>query len=450
MQGSHCTCAALLVSLHVTTLPIACGREPYPVEWVRQIGSIQWDAGEAVAVDAAGNAYLTGRAGALNEDYAGEYDAFLTKFDSTGAELWTRQIGTSKSDQSQSVAVDSAGNVYITGGVGAALTPAGASEGGAFLAKWDSNGNEVWTRQIGAGGVNSSNAVVVDASDRVYISGFTNDALQGPNAGWPDAFVARFDPNGDEVWLRQFGTSEHEVVHGIAVDTAGQVYLAGETGGALGGEFLGVSDAFLTKLDPSGDTLWTTQYGTNDSDSAAAVAVDENGNVIVTGSTKGMLGDTRAGGADAYVAKFNSYGSPVWTTQLGYKGDDAGQAVAFDKAGNAHVTGYAAGDATAEHADGDQVFLSMISPAGDLVWDQQFGDRGEDYGAGIALDEWGNVYVGGSTPSSYGGPETGVFNAFLAKFRSPVPEPASTLLAITAAYGLANGRWRSQHSPRRE
>ncbi len=248
-----------------------------------------------MAVDGSGNAYISGATGG---------DAFLTKFDTLGNEVWTSQIGTSSPDASFSVAVDAAGNAYISGYTDGVLGDSSAGGRDAFLTKFDSLGDEVWSSQIGSSGYDYSCSVAVDGAGNAYISGYTEGVLGDSSAGYEDAFLTKFDSSGDEVWTQQLGTASYDRSYSVAVDGSGNVYISGDTWGVLGDSSAGLSDAFLTKIDSSGSELWTQQIGTSSGDHSYSVAVDALGNAYISGETSGDLGGTNAGGRDAFLVKY--------------------------------------------------------------------------------------------------------------------------------------------------
>ena len=161
---------------------------------------------------------------------------------------WMRQLGTSASDYSQGVAADPLGNVFISGLTRGSLGGPNAGGPDAFVSKYDSSGSLLWTRQLGTAGHDYSYAVAADPLGNVLISGYTRGSLGGPNAGNFDAFVSKYHSSGSLLWTRQLGTSSIEPGYGVAADPLGNIYISGLTQGSLGGPHAGDSDAFLVKL----------------------------------------------------------------------------------------------------------------------------------------------------------------------------------------------------------
>lgn len=287
-------------------------------QWTRQFGTASAEHAFGISVDSTG-VYVVGQTdGALpGQSSAGGTDAFVCKYDTSGTLQWTRQFGTTLDDYIHGVFADSSG-VYVAGHTYATL-PGQSSAGNydAFLRKYDANGSEQWTRQFGTALNDYSRGVSVDFTG-VYVAGYTNGTFPGESsAGGYDAFVRKYDANGSEVWTSQFGTTSIDYALGIFIDSTG-VYVAGLAKGTLPGQSsAGNYDAFLRKYDAGGTELWTRQFGTNSYDYAYSVSANSDG-VYVTGYTGGTLpGQSSAGGRDAYVRKYDAGGSEVWTCQFG-------------------------------------------------------------------------------------------------------------------------------------
>ncbi len=278
-------------------------------EWVRQFGTSELDVAETIALDAT-SVYAGGWTNGTfpGETSAGWDDAFLQRYDPAGILLWTRQFGSSQGgDRVTDVVVDTTG-VYVAGWAGGAF-PGETYAGGidAFLRKYDADGNVLWTRQFGTPeGDLTYDTIAVDGTG-VYVAGVTYGTFPGEtNAGDWDAFLRKYDADGNVLWTREFGTPGSETTWSLAVDTTG-VYVAGYTDGTFPGETYagGDADAFLRKYDGDGNVLWTRQFGTPEVDGPGAVAVDVTG-VYVDGWTHGTFpGETSAGGYDGFLGKLS-------------------------------------------------------------------------------------------------------------------------------------------------
>jgi hypothetical protein len=256
-------------------------------------------------------------------------------------------------------------------------------------------------RQFGTSSTDWGADIAVDGSGNVYVTGGTKGRLDGnPSAGGADIFVVKYSSDGVKQWTRQFGTSGDDAGNGIAVDGSGNVYVTGGTKGRLDGNpSAGGADIFVVKYSSDGVKQWTRQFGTSGDDAGYGIAVDGSGNVYVTGGTKGRLdGNPSAGGADIFVVKYSSDGVKQWTRQFGTSGDDAGYGIAVDGSGNVYVTGGTKGRLDGNPSmDSFDIFVAKYSGTGRRQWVRQFGTSSTDWGADIAVDGSGNVYVTGGT-----------------------------------------------------
>jgi hypothetical protein len=296
--------------------------------WKRQIGTSSYDYADSIAVDAAGNAFICGETtGSLGGPNAGGNDAFIAKYSTAGALQWTRQIGTSSMDLALSVAIDSAGNAFITGPTGGNIGGPNAGDGDAFIAKYSTAGALQWTRQMGTSADEWGFGIAIDGADSIFISGHTEGSLDGQNAGESDAFVAKFSAAGDFQWARQTGTPVNDSAFSVSVDSTGSAFICGGTMGSLAGPNAGMGDAFIAKCSNTGTWLWTRQIGTNQGDQALSVAVDDMDSVFMAGRTTGNLGAIHTGfGDDAFIVKLTS-GCPMDVSGNGSVDFDDVQAV---------------------------------------------------------------------------------------------------------------------------
>jgi hypothetical protein len=240
--------------------------------------------------------------------------------------------------------VDGSGNVYCAGETFGSLGEANGGSDDAFVMKLNSSGQVQWITQLGAvtvvpGGdtskFDSCNGVAVDGSGNVYCAGKAQGSLGEANGGSDDAFVMKLNSSGQVQWITQLGavtavpggdTSKFDYCSGVAVDGSGNVYCAGETLGSLGEANGGSYDAFVMKLNSSGQVQWITQLGAvtavpgasnSQMDYCSGLTVDGSGNAYCAGTTYGPLGEANGGSADAFVMKLNSSGTLQWARQFG-------------------------------------------------------------------------------------------------------------------------------------
>ncbi len=373
-------------------------------EWTRQFGSPVFDTALGIATDPAGNSYTAGYTlGPINfGTHLGSSDAFIRKYNSIGNVLWTRQFGTSTDDQAFAVASDQAGNTFVAGYTAGSL-PGEINIGlrDAFLRKYDTAGNILWTRQFGSGALDQAFGVGVDSSGNSYVVGYTDFILPGQTSlGLTDAFVRKYDSNGNIVWTRQFGTSQDDQAFAVAVDQAGNSVVAGYSNGTFAGQSnAGNIDAFIRRYDTNGNIVWTRQFGSASQDFANGISIDTAGNSVVVGHTAGSLpGETSAGGEDAFAAKYDPNGTLVWTRQFGTSGSDQARGVVVDTFGSSYVAGFTGGALAGQpRLGGEDGFLQQFDSSGTLVKTRQFGTSAADRANAAAIDATGNSHIAGET-----------------------------------------------------
>lgn len=286
------------------------------------------------------------------------------------------------------------------------------------------------------GGEGLNGDIAVDSAGNAYVTGGTSSTdfptvnpIQSTNHGGADAFVTKFNTDGSAlVYSTYLGGSGDEVGTAITLDSAGNAYVTGITSstdfpttpGAFQTTCAGsCENAFVTKINSSGSALvYSTYLGGTDSDAGYSIAVDGAGNAYATGVTistdfpvtPGAFQTTSGGGGDAFVSKLNSAGSAlVYSTYVGGSGNDYGVGIAVDSAGNAYVTGltlstdFPTANAIQPTYNGgaEDAFVTKLNATGSaLVYSTYVGGTGEDSGFGIAVDAAGNAYIVGRTDST--------------------------------------------------
>jgi uncharacterized repeat protein (TIGR01451 family) len=438
------------------------------------LGTSAADQGNGIAVDAAGSTYVTGRTGSTLSPFAstgafqtvyggGSIDAFVAKLSADGAALvYATYLGGGAADEGLGIAVDVAGNAYVTGMTGATAplfpsTPGSfdsTHNGGidAFVAKLDPTGAALlYSGFLGTSGTDEGQAIAVDAAGNAYVTGpaaagfsITPGAFDSPSNAGIDAFVAKINPTGSMlVYATLLGGGLTDQGNAIAVDGAGNAYVTGQTfsgtttpfptsPGAYDTTRGGSSDAFVTKVNATGSGLVFSTYlgGNEDDDIGRGIALDALLNVYLTGqtfsgsvvvanafpTTTGALDATLGGTRDAFVTVLNAEGTGLlYSTYLGGDLNEDGTAIAVDAAGHVHLTGQtASGDFPTAAAPGSYVdtalagstdaFVTTLNPAGggatDLVYSTYLGGTNGEGGTGITVDGDGNAYVTGFTNST--------------------------------------------------
>ena len=354
--------------------------------WVRRYNGPgnDWDESAAIAVDGSGNVYVTGESQGSGTDW----DCATIKYYPNGDTAWIRRYdGPSHlKDYGRALVLDPAGNVYVTG-----WSYDYASDFDYLIIKYDSLGNEVWVEKYDGPANDYDNAhdIAVDGDGNIYVTGESNSS----GSGW-DFVTIKYHPNGDTTWVRRYNGpgNANDQAKAIVVDGSGNTYVTGQSEGS------GSSDDYATiKYYPNGDTAWVRRYNgpADGSDGAEGIAVDDSGNVFVTGYS-----DSTGSSQDYATIKYDSSGNQLWVKRYNCaNGTDMPTAITLDGSNNVYVTGWSGcGGVTVF----DYVTIKYYSN-GDTAWVARYHgpvEYGRDYAFALALDSAGNVYVTGRSQGS--------------------------------------------------
>jgi len=374
-------------------------------------GSNSSDNATSLVTDNKGNIFITGHTWAPNFPLqnAGTYfqatnnnstDLFILKFDNNGNRLWATYYGGNHTDESYSIACDTKGNIFITGRTTSISFPVqnagtyfqgiltgGAGTGSLYLATWDifiikfdNNGNRLWATYYGGVGPDEAYSICTDIYDNVFITGntlakFTTNVNNFPllnsstyfqgtyNPYRNDAFILKFDNNGNRLWATYYGGNDWDYGNSLATDSKGNLYITGRTSStdlpikSLGsayfkGALSGPSDIYLTKFDNLGNLIWGTYYGGTKHENHRAfdnICINNCDDVYISGETEstdfpiqtcGYIDNTYGGSiGDMFIAKFSSSGNVNWSSYIGGNGWDQNNPIAVDKDDNLYLSG---------------------------------------------------------------------------------------------------------------
>lgn len=432
--------------------------------------------GQGVVTDTAGNQYVTGsfmgtvNFGGTSKTSAGDTDIFVAKYNPQGTLLWVDTFGDVGTDDGQAIAVDSAGNVYVTGdyfgsikfdGTTAVLSGGNGTNPAAFVLKLNTGGTYQWVQTTGSATGNSIGyGIQVSGAGNVYVTGgFTGSAKFGAtvtltSAGDFDGFVWRVNADQSTSWAGRMGGTGYDAGFDLALAPdvpANVIYVIGTfsagspTFGALTPPTnQGSYDIFVEQLTPTGTPQWVKGFGGSGTDSGYGIALDKANpaNLYITGLFQGAMtvGSTNLnsnGDYDTFIAKLNSSGTVSWAKSVGGGGWDEGDALAVDQFGSVYVTGFFNGTVnfnpggnavslSTGFADSYDIYVLKLDTSGKYVWAQKMGgSQAWNGGFGITLDAANDVF----TTGQYAGPANfGPFNLvgndlsdiFLAKL-PPIP-----------------------------
>ncbi len=445
------------------------------LEWASYHGGGNEDSFRDMAIDNAGNIYVVGSsrsttsiasAGSYQPVLAGGSDVFLAKYNSDGMVIWSTYFGGSADDFGQSIDLDQAGNIFITGltfsnnGIATAGVHQTINRGGGdvFLAKFDNSGSRIWGSYFGGSGFDFANDIEVDVGGNPVFTGWTNSssgisspgAFQSSYGGQDDVILAQFNTNGQMQWATYYGDIGFDTGLQVESDGSGAIYMSGWTSSLINivspGAYQTVyggntADVFLAKFTTSGSRVWSSYFGGTGNDYADALFVTAAGDIYLSGSSNSPNKISTAGsfqpvislGYDAFLSRFTTTGSLLWSTYFGGNNDDTAYRLREGPDGAIYMGGHSkATDQIATtnahqtvHAGGYDGFIARFEKTGERTWSTYYGGSGDDFCYGLVVDKLHRVYMAGYTDGSNnlstagahqvtygGGPKDGI----LAKF----------------------------------
>ena len=427
------------------------------ITWNKQFGTISNDQLTSIAIGFDGSVYAVGytegtidtknnsgfAVGIGGQKNLGLSDAFIVKFYGDGNQLWTNQIGSNSWDSAKAISIGSDGSIYIAGDANASVDgQAYLGSSDAFITKLSPNGVKLWTKQIGTSNVDQASGLASGSDGSIYITGYTEGSINGATTtGFSDAFLMKLSSEGTQLWKAQLGSNSWDSAKAISISSDSSIYIAGDANGSVDGQaYLGSSDAFLVKYNSSGTKLWTKQIGTSNADKTTGIVSGPDGSIYLTGYTEGSIGGKyNLGFSDAFLMKFSSNGTQLWSAQVGSNSWDSAKAISI----GSDDAVYIAGDTNASvdgqpYLGGSDVFLMKFSSNGNKIWIQQIGSPNNDKIHSVSLDRNGLIYIGGETLGSLYGPinngtNNGNSDGFIARFEEFVTQtPLKTGIKYTS------------------
>jgi len=347
------------------------------------------DVAEAIALDSSGNVYVTGESSGSGT----YYDYATIKYNNAGVQQWAMRYNGpgNYDDYAYAITVDSSGNVYVTG----ESSGSGTYSDYATI-KYNSSGVQQWVvRYNGPGnGYDWALAMALDSSGNVYVTGCSDESVTGPYTS--NYATIKYNSSGVQQWVAIYNGPGYydDEAYAIAVDSSGNVYVTGESSGS--GTY---SDYATIKYNSSGVQQWVARYNgpKNVHDLAYAIALDSSGNVYVTGCSDGSA--TWPYNSDYATIKYNNAGVQQWIARYNGPGNvqDLADAIELDSSGNVYVTGYSDGSVTWPY-NSDYATIKYNN-AGVQQWVARYNGpgNGQDFALAMALDSSGNVYVTGGS-----------------------------------------------------
>lgn len=354
-------------------------------QWIATYDSISNASFKSIAmkVDASSNVYVTGSV--INNQFNPTTDIIVLKYDSTGTLLWASMYAYpyGKSDEPKAIALDQSGNVYVTGFVSDSSTVSYTGISKEFVTlKFNSAGIQQWVKHYSDNAKldDIANDISVDNSGNVYVTGFSWNSISSR-----DIVTIKYNSNGVQQWLKKYDGGNDDFANKLALDNLNNIYVTGSS------KYLTSEDYITIKYDNSGAQQWIAFYnGTgNSTDIAKDIAIDNNGQIIVTGSSTSSVT-----GLDYATVKYDSNGNQLWVATYNGTGNGADDAssLSLDVLGNIYITGQSAGIST-----GIDYATVKYAISGIEQWAIRFDGvaHSSDIATDIKVTSIGEVYVTG-------------------------------------------------------
>lgn len=431
-------------------------------EWVKHFGVEITNNGVKVYIDKNNNVITVGNfQGTVDFDPGSGFsylsskgldDIYIAKYTPKGELIWAKSIGGASYDQATGLVLDDRDNIYFTGifrqtvdfdpGMGIFNLTIPSGNYGAFVSKLDASGNFIWAKETNSKDMASS-SIAIDPLGQLYTIGYFKGTVDfDPNAGVSnmtaigsyDFYVSKSDTNGNFIWSKNFGGTglSYALGRGIAFDNKANVILGGSFGGTIDFDpgsgvqnltSMGDFDVFITKLNSSGNFVWTKQIGGTFEEQLTDLCVDKSNNILYTGyfskncdfdpslSTSNLYTN---GSRGIFVSKLDQSGNYMWAKKMSGSSTNLyanhSNAITQDKNENIYITGsfqYSVdfdpgSDSFIVSTDGyHNIFIEKMTPTGDFVWvktvvGSSIGCSSGDYGNDIQLDNFGNIYTTGA------------------------------------------------------
>jgi len=357
--------------------------------------------------------------------------------------LWAKSAGRIYSDQANSVATDKvSGNVYVAGWFSCDTLKLGstslvnAGDNDIFLTKYDANGNVLWARRAGGDNYDYANSIAVDASGNIYVAGyFESDTARfgsyillntGGTDNTADMFLAKYDANGNVLWVRNAAGLGDDKANSVAIDASGNAYVTGSFTSfylTFGTVMLTnadttsyTDDIFIAKYTSSGSVAWAKRAGDLGWEEALSVSVDASSNIYIAGNynsptisigTTTLTNIDNSGNTDdVFLIKYNTSGNVQWAKSAGGKSYDYANSVVTDATGNIFVGGEFSSPfitfGTSTLTNNDSVpgnsydlFLAKYDASGNPLWAKSTGGDGDDAVMSVDVNTAGNAYITG-------------------------------------------------------
>lgn len=397
--------------------------------WAKSGGGISEDSGTGIAQDSGGNIYIVGEFylsanfGSTNLTSNGYKDMFIIKYSPTGDIIWAKNFGGSLNEKATCISIDNNDNIYVAGyynsssisfdGFTVNESPSNSSND-SFLIKLSTNGNVQWAKGFGGNNDDSPQEIATDANGNIFMTGgfdsnsvpFDTFTLTSLGAGHTVVYIVKFNSQGTPIWGKNAGGSTStDIGYGITTDPNNNVIITGTynsptiTFGNITLTSIGGTNCFLTKYDNSGNVIWAKSFGGEAYEYISSICADNSSNIYMSGSfyshscSFGNItlnnANTAQNNSDIYLAKYDSFGIPIWAKSFGGILNDGGGKVALDLNGGIYLSGMFSNDTlelgniTLTNTGSYSFFISKLDNVGNTIWGKNYNCSG-----GIGFDDF--------------------------------------------------------------
>lgn len=413
-------------------------------------GGNEADEARSIAIDKDDNFYIFGytlstdlstNSNSFQDSLKGSFDAFVTKFDSSGNHVWTTYLGGSNVEIAATIKITYDNKLILLGYTNSndfpttpgAYQTSNAGQYDVFVTKIDTSGQLIWSTLFGGMGGELGIDLSIDLNNNLLVGGqtnssnfpFTSGAFQPLPLGSNDAFVAKFNSNGQLIWASCYGGTSIEDAHAITSDYENNVIITGMSNSndltisanALQSNNNGFFDIYIAKFSSNGNFLWGTYFGGSNYDDIYGVQSDSSNNLYFAGLTSSVDFETtpnafqtiKNNGTDACIFKLSKNGQLLWSTYLGGDGDDSATRIYIDKNNNVTTLINTISDTLSLIPDTifsnhpinfEKVYITTIDSSGSQLWSSYFGGNSIDIAHDLKITPGGKLLFTGTTESS--------------------------------------------------
>ncbi len=417
--------------------PTAAAQSP---TWLAQYGSASEDNVVAIVPTDGDGVFSCSSPWLFSQVTGMAAEGRIVRFDGLGNPISTTWIdsGAFVEDRLASATSDGAGGLYVCGSTMGVLSGSSAGGRDAWLARLDPTGSILWIRQLGTASSDSATSVATDGAGGLFVAGTTSGSLGGPHLGMSDVWYARFDPAGSLTWSRQIGTATIDLTAQVASDGSGGAFLGGVTYGSLGGSHVGMADTWFGRIDSSGNLLWTIQPGTPQIEEVSRICPNGNGGFYFGGHwgypTGGQSGTVVT---DAWLGRIDGAGNVLWTQTFGGNDFERATSVAPDGQGGVYVAGETDGALAGPYFGDFDAWVRRFDETGEANWGAQLGTTALDSAGALAAAPGGGFWIGGNSTGSLviGTVNQGLNDSWVARFEDPCGTSTYCVASATSLAG---------------